>query len=66
MRMGGDYVQSWRKIVVDVDLEEFVGLLNRDILIKRLGKRMEDAGVIRLIRTYLNAGILATRTCASG
>ena len=53
------YVQSGRKIVVDVDLEKFFDRVNHDILIDRLKKRIDDAGVIRLIRAYLNSGILS-------
>src|SRR5450830_650653 len=52
------YVQSGRRIVVDVDLEKFFDRVNHDILIDRLQKRIDDAGVIRLIRAYLNAGIM--------
>ena len=52
------YVQSGRKIVVDVDLEKFFDRVNHDILIDRLHKRIDDAGVIRLIRAYLNSGIM--------
>jgi len=52
------YVQSGRRIVVDVDLEKFFDRVNHDILIDRLQKRIPDAGVIRLIRAYLNCGIL--------
>ena len=51
------YVQSGRRIVVDVDLEKFFDRVNHDILIERLQKRISDAGVIRLIRAYLNSGI---------
>jgi RNA-directed DNA polymerase len=52
------YVQSGRRVVVDVDLEKFFDRVNHDILISRLQKRIEDAGVIRLIRAYLNSGIM--------
>lgn len=52
------YVQSGRRIVVDVDLEKFFDRVNHDILIDRLQKRVGDAGVIRLIRAYLNSGIM--------
>ena len=45
------YVQSGRRIVVDVDLEKFFDRVNHDILMDRLQKRIGDAGVIRLIRT---------------
>ena len=53
------YVQSGRTIVVDVDLEKFFDRVNHDILIDRLRKRIDDAGVIRLIRAYLNSGIMS-------
>ena len=52
------YVQSGRRIVVDVDLEKFFDRVNHDILIDRLQKRIGDAGVIRLIRAYLNSGVM--------
>ena len=53
------YVESGRRVVVDVDLEKFFDRVNHDILIDRLRKRIEDAGVIRLIRAYLNSGIMS-------
>jgi RNA-directed DNA polymerase len=52
------YVQTGKRVVVDVDLAKFFDRVNHDILIDRLRKRIEDAGVIRLIRAYLNAGIM--------
>jgi group II intron reverse transcriptase/maturase len=53
------YVQAGRRTVVDVDLEKFFDRVNHDILIDRLQKRIGDAGVIRLIRAYLNAGLMS-------
>jgi len=53
------YVQSGRQIVVDVDLEKFFDRVNHDILINRLQRRIRDAGVIRLIRAYLDSGIMS-------
>lgn len=52
------FVQSGKKVVVDVDLEKFFDRVNHDILIDRLSKRIHDAGVIRLVRAYLNSGIM--------
>ncbi|MDP2220499.1 MAG: group II intron reverse transcriptase/maturase [Hydrogenophaga sp.] len=52
------YVQSGKRVVVDVDLAKFFDRVNHDILIDRLRKRIDDAGVIRLVRAYLNAGIM--------
>ena len=53
------YVQSGRRLVVDVDLEKFFDRVNHDILMGRLQRRVNDAGVIRLIRAYLNSGIMS-------
>lgn len=52
------HVQEGFRIVVDVDLSKFFDRVNHDILIDRLRKRVNDAGVLRLVRAYLNAGIM--------
>lgn len=52
------YVQSGLRIVVDVDLSKFFDRVNHDILIGRLWRRIDDPGVIRLVRAYLNSGIM--------
>ena len=52
------YVQTGKRVVVDVDLAKFFDRVNHDILIDRLRKRIDDAGVIRLVRAYLSAGIM--------
>lgn len=59
VRQARSYVQSGRRIVVDVDLEKFVDRVNHDILIDRLQKRIGEVGVVRLIRAYLNSGIMS-------
>ena len=53
------YVLAGHRVVVDVDLEKFFDRVNRDILMNRLAKRIADKRVLRLIRRYLQAGILA-------
>ena len=52
------YAQQGCHVVVDVDLSAFFDRVNHDILIDRLKKRVDDTGVIRLVRAYLNAGIM--------
>ena len=52
------FVQSGKRVVVDVDLSKFFDRVNHDILMDRLRRRIDDAGAIRLIRAYLNAGIM--------
>ncbi len=41
---------------MDVDLARFFDRVNHDILIDRLRKRVDDTGVIRLVRADLNSG----------
>jgi len=52
------YVQAGYRVVVDVDLEKFFDRVNHDILMARLAKRIADKRVLRLVRRYLQAGIL--------
>ncbi len=52
------YVQAGYRTVVDVDLEKFFDRVNHDVLMDRLGKRIADQAVLRLIRRYLQAGIM--------
>ena len=53
------YIQQGRRVVVDVDLEQFFERVNHDVLMGRLAKRIGDVRVLGLIRGYLEAGILA-------
>jgi group II intron reverse transcriptase/maturase len=59
VRKARAYVQSGRRVVVDVDLEKFFDRVNHDILMDRFGRRIADAAVLRLVRAYLDAGIMA-------
>ncbi len=58
------HVQSGYRVVVDIDIEKFFDHVNHDVLISRLQNRIEDASVIRLIRAYLNAGIMSNGVVA--
>lgn len=52
------HVQDGYRAVVDVGLEKFFDRVNHDILMDRLSRRIGDKAVLRLIRRYLEAGIL--------
>lgn len=52
------HVQEGYRVVVDVDLEKFFDRVNHDILMERLSRRVSDKRVLRLIRRYLEAGIM--------
>jgi RNA-directed DNA polymerase len=53
------FIQEGRRWVVDVDLEAFFDRVNHDVLMGKLAKRITDSRLLRLIRHYLDAGILA-------
>ncbi len=53
------FIQEGRRWVVDVDLEAFFDRVNHDLLMSRLAKRVADRRLLRLIRHYLDAGIMA-------
>lgn len=52
------YAQDGLRVVVDIDLEKFFDRVNHDILMDRLAKRISDKAVLRLIRRYLEAGVM--------
>ncbi|MFQ5760915.1 MAG: group II intron reverse transcriptase/maturase, partial [Acidiferrobacterales bacterium] len=52
------YVQQGFGIVVDIDLERFFDRVCHDRLMSRLAARIEDKRVLKVIRAYLEAGIM--------
>jgi group II intron reverse transcriptase/maturase len=52
------YIQDGRCWVVDVDLESFFDRVHHDVLMERLSRLIPDKSVLRLVRRYLEAGIL--------
>ncbi|MCK5788379.1 MAG: group II intron reverse transcriptase/maturase [Chlamydiia bacterium] len=52
------YIEEGRDIVVDMDIEKFFDNINHDILMVKVSKRIKDKRVLRLIRKYLNSGIM--------
>jgi RNA-directed DNA polymerase len=58
VRRAQRYVQEGRRWVVDVDLERFFDRVNWDILMGKVARRIEDKRVLRVIRRYLEAGVL--------
>jgi len=53
------YVQEGRRIVVEVDLANFFDRVNHDMLMGRLAKRIGDRRILKLIRRYLESGLMA-------
>ena len=52
------YVAEGRRWVVDMDIEKFFDRVNHDILMSRVERKVKDARILKLIRRYLQAGIM--------
>lgn len=52
------YIADGYSVVVDLDLEKFFDRVNHDILMARIAARVADRRVLRLIRAFLNAGVM--------
>lgn len=57
------YVAEGRTIVVDLDLEKFFDRVNHDILMSRLARRIGDKRLLRIIRRFLEAGMMHDGVC---
>lgn len=53
-----EHIAAGNRWVVDVDLEQFFDRVNHDVLMARLARRIEDKRILRLIRRYLQAGLM--------
>src|SRR3989454_7584495 len=52
------YIASGYNWVVDLDLEKFFDRVNHDKLMGQVAKRVEDKRLLKLIRAFLNAGVM--------
>jgi RNA-directed DNA polymerase len=57
------YVAQGRVFVVDLDLEKFFDRVNHDILMSRLARRIGDKRLLRIIRRFLQAGLMQDGVC---
>ena len=53
-----EYVQEGYEWVVDIDLEKFFDRVNHDRLMARVARVVKDKRVLKLIRAYLNSGVM--------
>jgi RNA-directed DNA polymerase len=52
------YIQEGYEWAVDIDLEKFFDRVNHDMLMARLARVVQDKRVLKLIRAYLESGVM--------
>ncbi|MFA5518918.1 MAG: group II intron reverse transcriptase/maturase, partial [Spirochaetota bacterium] len=53
-----EYIEQGNTWTVDMDLEKFFDRVNHDILMFRVARKIKDKRVLKLIRNYLESGVL--------
>ena len=53
-----EYIREGYEVVVDIDLEKFFDRVNHDVLMSRVARRVNDKRVQKLIRAFLNSGVM--------
>lgn len=65
VRKAKEYIQEGYRWVVDMDLEKFFDKVNHDRLMSTLAKRVKDKPLLKLIRKYLQAGVMINGVVSS-
>lgn len=65
LEQASKFVAEGRTIVVDMDLEKFFDRVNHDILMSRLARHVEDKRLLRIIRRFLEAGLMQDGVCVT-
>ena len=52
------YINEGQGYVVEIDLEKFFDTVNHDYLMQRISSRISDKEVLKLIRRYLQSGVM--------
>ncbi|MEK4494748.1 group II intron reverse transcriptase/maturase [Ureibacillus sp. FSL W8-0352] len=65
MRKAKEYIRDGYRWVVDMDLEKFFDKVNHDRLMGTLAKRIQDKPLLKLIRKYLQSGVMINGVVSS-
>lgn len=56
-------IEAGHEYVVDMDIKKFFDRVNHDILMSRVARKVKDKLVLKLIRAYLNSGVMIEGVC---
>jgi len=58
IRKAKQYIEEGYQWVVDLDIEKFFDRINHDMLMARLARKVKDKRILKLIRLYLQSGVM--------
>lgn len=58
LRQAQSYINQGRQDIIDLDLKSFFDMVNHDYLMSLLSRKVKDSMLLKLIRRYLQAGML--------
>jgi RNA-directed DNA polymerase len=58
LKRASEYVEEGRGIVVDIDLEKYFDQVNHDVLMAKIGKKIRDKKLLKLVGRFLRAGLM--------
>ena len=53
-----DYIKQGYRVAVDMDLAKFFDMVNHDVLMNRVSRKVKDKRILKLIGRYLRAGVV--------